>query len=35
MLFKGNFGKIALVSFPKHNEINLTSFGQFRHTFEN
>ena len=36
MLFMGNFRKIALITFQKLDEINLTSFGQFfHHTFEN
>ena len=29
MLFMGNFRKIALISFQKLDETNLTSFGQF------
>ena len=33
MLFMGR--KIALVSFQKHDEINLTTFGQFHNTFDN
>ena len=35
MLFTDNFGKIALVSFQKHDEITPTSFRQFHHIFEN
>ena len=35
MIFRSTFGKIALVSFQKHNETTLTSFGLFHHIFEN
>ena len=34
-VFLGQFGIIVLVSFQKHKEIALTSFGQFHHVFEN